>query len=159
MHLFIGVIVLLMLPGSVAAAERQASVMDDVTGPVLQGLMQEWGYRAQLTYDDSGDPQISSHTSGIKFYVDFYECDDENDRACRSLHLISGLDMEEPLDPEIVRVWNEERRYGSAYLDDEGDPYIQMSINIEGGLTSEALRHNFEWWEVAAGGFADHVDW
>ena len=37
-------------------------VYTKITGPELQGLMQDWGYRAELDVDSVGDPKITSNS-------------------------------------------------------------------------------------------------
>ena len=40
----------------------------------------------------------------------------------------------------VVDHWNQTKRFASAYLDDEDDPFLQMDVNTEGGIAQA----NFE---------------
>ena len=40
---------------------------------------------------------------------------------------------------QVVNRWNQENRYGRAFLDAEGDPILQYDIDLEGGATEELI--------------------
>ncbi len=42
-------------------------------------------------------------------------------------------------DQQAVNRWNQENRYGRAFLDAEGDPILQYDIDLEGGATKEVI--------------------
>jgi hypothetical protein len=49
-------------------------------------------------------------------------------------------------------------RFASAYLDDEGDPYLQMDINTEGGITQENFEKSLDLWQSLKGEFEKYID-
>jgi hypothetical protein len=134
-------------------------VYPTITGPELQSLMQDWGYRAELGVDDVDDPKITTKSNGVTFSIFFYECDDQTPKQCGSLGFSSWLDLPEPLSMTQVNEWNLNKRFGTASIDDEGDPKLELNINVDGGITAQGLRENFDWWERAFGEFLQHVDW
>jgi hypothetical protein len=58
---------------------------------------------------------------------------------------------------EVVEAWNEEQRYASAYLDAEDDPFLQLDVNMVGGLTRENFESTFQIWRNLKGEFEDHI--
>ena len=42
-------------------------------------------------------------------------------------------------DQQAVNRWNQENRFGRAFLDAEGDPNLQYDIDLEGGATEEVI--------------------
>ena len=134
-------------------------VYTKITGPELQGLMQDWGYRAELDVDSVGDPKITSNSNGVSYAVYFYECDDQAPKQCGSLGLSIWLDLDTPIDIARIKEWNLTKRFGSAGIDDEGDPKFEMNVNVDGGVTANGLREWFDWWERGLGEFLQHIDW
>jgi hypothetical protein len=39
-----------------------------------------------------------------------------------------------------VNQWNKEKRFSRAYLDGDGDANVEWDIDLEGGVTMEAVR-------------------
>lgn len=37
--------------------------------------------------------------------------------------------------PKKVNDWNAKRRYSRTYLDDDGDPHLELDLDLEGGVT------------------------
>lgn len=38
-----------------------------------------------------------------------------------------------------VNAWNRSKRYSRAYLDEEGDPHLELDLDLEGGLTEARI--------------------
>lgn len=145
--------------GEQQAGTGEAQVYYTVTGEDVAGVLQEAGYRAEITTDNVGDPMILSHAEGTEYSILFYGCSDGPPAACRSLMFRVGFDLEEGMQPGGVNAWNRENRFGKAWLDTEDDPFLEMDINVEGGITAEGLRHWLGWWEIVLGGFIRHIGW
>lgn len=41
--------------------------------------------------------------------------------------------------PEKVNAWNRTKRYSRTYLDDDGDPHLELDLDLEGGVTRERI--------------------
>jgi hypothetical protein len=39
-----------------------------------------------------------------------------------------------------VNDWNKSKRYSRCYLDDDGDPVLELDLDLEGGVTVDRLR-------------------
>lgn len=136
-------------PGIAADVKQGVPVADIVAG------MQEYGVRAKLGKDDQGDPQIDSALAGANFQVRFYDC---ADGRCQSIQFLSGFDLDEGMSLEDVNDWNRTMRYGSVYLDEEGDPYLQMDIDTTRGLPKDQFAEWMAVWEEVLGRFRESID-
>jgi hypothetical protein len=139
----------LALPGVVSAAEVQATDPQSVAE-----ALQQAGYRAQLSVDETGDPLILSSESGVTFRVFFYNCTDNTD--CRTIQFYVGYsDTDATL--ESVNAWNRDNRFGRAYLGDDGVVRLEMDVDLDDGGMSQALfEDNVEFWVSAMARFAMH---
>lgn len=152
----------LLLAAPLAAAEGTATapVFVSVSGPELQTLMQNWGYRADLGTDDYGDPMITSGAAGVEYVVVFYGCETPGGlRRCTSLTLQVGLDLANGIDMQLINDWNEGARFGRAYVDIEQDPWLEWDVVVEGGVTADNLERQFAIWNRTLGSFLEAVDW
>ena len=55
---------------------------------------------------------------------------------------------------------NDARSYqliGRAYLDEVNDPWIELVLNVHGGVTRTQFENTFEWWESSVGEFEDEI--
>ncbi|MDX5403519.1 MAG: YbjN domain-containing protein [Rhodobacterales bacterium] len=52
--------------------------------------------------------------------------------------------------PDAVAVsdWNDQNRFGTMYLDSDGDLAVDMDVNLFGGVTRRNLDDTFDWWRV-----------
>ena len=47
-----------------------------------------------------------------------------------------------------IAAWNRDARFGRAYLDRDGDPVVEMDVDVSRGATTEALASNLESWRL-----------
>lgn len=139
-----------------AQAQEQELDKNGMTGPEVVEWLQKAGYKAELSKDSDGDPLIKSATGGQNFNVYFYDC--ANTR-CKALQFSAGFDLKTPLSLDKSNEWNRENRYLKAYLDDEGDPYVQYDVNVNAGRTYSGLSDDFKVWTDMLSDFTDFIDW
>ena len=145
-------------PATIAPTGAAPSRMVRAEAPeAIVALMHELGYRAELTTDGQGDPKIKSAAGGANFSIYFYGCSDH--RACRSVQFSAGFDTKDGVDLLRVNDWNRHNRYGQASLDAENDPYIEMDILMQGGLSRELFEANLSVWDNMLADFQRHIDW
>lgn len=131
-------------PEPVEPAEPDAVQAGNVEARVPQSVldaMQQMGFLATLDKDDDGDPHISSRISETHFQIYFYGC--EENVECNSIQFVAGYDLDSDFGLGLMNDWNKENRWTKAYLDDEGDPIMEMDVFLGGGGVS---RENFEEW-------------
>lgn len=118
--------------------------------------MQAAGYTAELTTDNMGDPMIRSTVAGDKFSVLFYNCTDHRD--CATVQFHAGYAVSPKISAESINTWNRDQRFGRAYLDKEGDPIVEMDVDLDDGGISDALfADNLEFWASLIPKFRDHI--
>jgi Putative bacterial sensory transduction regulator len=138
-----------------APAAAQTIVTAENPG-ALVAIIQALGFQARLEKDSVGDPIIRSASNGADFSIQFYGC--TKNKRCQSLHFSAGYDLEDGASLGTVEEWNEEQRFASAYLDDEDDPFLQMDVNLEGGVTQENFENTFDLWQDLKAAFEDHIN-
>ena len=144
-----------LLATAFAAAATAETLVSAANPAALVSIIQALGFQAQLDQDNVGDPLIRSSSSGVGFNIYFYGC--KKNKQCQSLQFIAGYDLGEGTTLQALNEWNTEKRFASAYLDDEADPFLQMDLNTEGGLTQENFEKTFELWQSLKGEFENHI--
>jgi len=117
-------------------------------------IFQNEGYKAKLGVDNFGDPMIETSLSGITTDVFFYDCDDG---YCKDIQFHAGWDFEQPLSQIVIAAWNEDHRFGKAHLDDEGDPLINVDLQVSAGGTAQLIASYNELTEIVFSDFEDHI--
>ncbi len=139
-------------PASIGATS-EAQVYADISGPELQNLLQDLGYRAELTEDAVGDPKIRTSMNGFTVNIFTYNC---TYGSCKNIQFRIGLDLTNGTSLERVNEYNRTEIYGQAWMDDENDPWLDMLHNVADGVTDENLAYTIERFERAIQTFADH---
>jgi len=148
----------ILLLGLGVSAGAQAQTLVSAEDPeALVAIIRELGFQAKLEQDDIGDPVIRSSSGGVDFRVYFYEC--KNNERCKSLHFSVGYDLAGGASLDAVQEWNADKRFASAYLDDERDPFLQMDINTDGGITQKNFEISFHLWQSLKGEFEQFIGW
>lgn len=100
---------------------------------------------ADLVRDDAGDPNIIGRIDGTRYGVYFYGCKDH--RNCTDIQLSAGWSGVK-VSLSQLNEWNRGRRFGKAFLDDEGDPHLEMEINLDYGVDRDNLEDSLQWWRA-----------
>ena len=53
--------------------------------------------------------------------------------------------------------WNEDQRFGAAYVAGDGQVILHWSVNIDGGITRANFEDSFDIWRLTLGEFSDHI--
>jgi hypothetical protein len=110
---------------------------------------------AALTKSDSGAPRIKGRISGTSYEVVFYGC--RNNERCRSLQLYAAWEVSREIALEKINEWNKGKRFGRAYLDKDGDPFLEFDIEMEYGMSRRNLEECFKNWELLLEEFKKNV--
>ena len=144
---------LLAGPLPALATVERAPVLVSITGSELQDM----GYKADLGTDSVGDPLLTSAADGAEFQIFFFECDTSVPKECGSLMFRAGYDLPNGIALETVNAWNVESRLGRAWVDEDGDPFLEMNVNVMHGVTPENLRDTIDWWIVSLTAFHERI--
>ena len=142
------------LMGGTAWAHDDPQIVDATDPARLVPIVAAYG-SAELTTDANGDPMIDASVGDLRYAIFFDDCTDNVD--CAGLTFTTGWEWD-GVTPEQIDAWNESRRYLTAYLDDEGDPIVRMSVNLFGGVTPTNLSDTVDWWQVMTSGFITYLD-
>lgn len=132
-----------------------ATAADGVDADDVVAALASEGFPVDLREDAFGEPEIESAMGDTRFDVLFFECDgDVCDTITFSVAYVSDtVTMGEMND------WNISNLHGQAYLDDDGDPNLDLTILAAGGLTESNLRQIVRQWAVSLAAFEDHIGW
>lgn len=142
--------VLALLPAAAAA-----QVVGDPE--VIALLMTGRGLPVAAGTHPDGTPELHSEVDGVPFRVLFYGC---APRPCETLQFTTGFDLARPMTLARVNDWNRDRRFGKAFLDEEGDPFVEMDVNLYGeGIGRRTFEDTLDLWRQVLSDFRDHIDW
>jgi hypothetical protein len=138
---------------SVPAQAEQVRAQDP--GSVVRAI-EAAGHEATLTTDKVGDPMIKTSIAGTTFQVFFYNC--TNHTECATVQFHSGYSLNNKPSLEHINEWNTSQRFGRAFLDKEGDPILEMDVDLDdGGLSVLLFQDNLEFWDSVLGKFEKHI--
>lgn len=137
-----------------AGASPALAQLVDATNPSrIYEIAKGFG-SAELDKDSQGDPRITGRIDGTKYGIYFYGC--SNGRDCDDIQFSAGWSGAKVTLDDVNR-WNRQKRYGKAYLDRDGDPRLEMVVNIDYGVSSKNLEDSFSWWMKALKGFKEEI--
>lgn len=125
------VTLLAMLAFAAAAQAGDKDVIESVTRNDVQELLEDEGFSVEV--DEDGDLLwklegyntwmfIAKDGESLQFYAPF---GDGNATLKK------------------VNTWNQTRRYSRSYLDDEGDPRLELDLDMAGGVTVARIKDFF----------------
>ena len=141
----------LLLVGTEAFAEE---LIDAKKPEAILNIAKGFG-SAKLGKDSEGDPLITGRIKGTRYGIYFYGCNSEGE-DCDDIQFNaawSGVKVS----LKAVNRWNAKKRYGKAFIDSEGDPVIQMTVNLDYGVSADNLDDTFNWWTKALEDFIAEV--
>lgn len=141
----------LLMPLSAASAKNITADIDQIAE-----VLQEAGYKAAIRESD-GERFIESGTGGLKFLVLLYGCDDKF-KNCKSAQFYAGFAVDKSPTLEAMNSYASQNRFGRIYIDEDGDPAIEMDVDLEmGGMSKELFIDNIAYWDSVMLGFASWV--
>jgi len=151
------VLVVVLLTVGVVVPVRAVPLPDGgVTAAEVVSILQKKGYKAEITKDKYGDPLIHSASGTLNFDVYFYACHDTP--RCASIQFYAGFQKPGIAEGRISE-WNRTTRFGKAYLDKDGDPRVEMDMDVQHGATSEAIANDLDRWVAVLAAFTKHIGW
>lgn len=145
-----------------AAAAAPAAAQDVVaTDPSsILSVLSANGLQGTITVDSHGFPEIETRASRSDWSVYFYDCNAKN-RECQSVQFSTAWELQPGQVPSLREIndFNEERRFVTAWLDDEGYPVLEMDVLMRGGLNRELFEEALDSWIFALGEFEALIGW
>ncbi len=142
----------LIAPSAALAAKNVTADIDQIAG-----VLRDAGYQAEI-HEAGGERAIRSSAGGYRFVVLVFGCDD-NQQNCKSTQFYAGFTPDKAPTLQAMNDYAATHRFGRIYIDDDGDPVIEMDVDLEAGGMSEALfKDNIAYWSSVMGGFAQWVN-
>ncbi|HCQ66036.1 MAG TPA: YbjN domain-containing protein [Rhodobacteraceae bacterium] len=138
-----------------APAPGTAQTLIDATQiETIAAIASDYG-EAIVEQDSAGDPMISGQIARTNYAVLFFGCTDGAD--CTRILFLSSYSNTTGVDMETLNAWNRDGSFGKAYLDADGDPAIEMNVNLWSGVHQNNLNDTFDWWRVVLETFEEHI--
>ncbi|WP_339109088.1 YbjN domain-containing protein [Thioclava sp. GXIMD4216] len=144
--------------GLLASAATVQAAAVTAKPSTVSAFLEAYGLPVTQGTDDSGDPMLDSRINGTHFSVYFYGC--RGNTNCRTIQFSTGYDLDQPMSATMINEWNRNNRFGRAYLDDEGDPFLEMDINLDGdGVNEKNFDVSLDLWKAVTRDFEHFIDW
>lgn len=140
-----------------AGAAEARPLRDGVAMDAVARILKDKGYPATMGVDDEGDPKIDSTVEGVDFEVICYPSK-KKPSLCASIQFSTVFNLEDGTTWEKVNAWNRGRRYGQAWLDEEMDPFMDLSVELERGASTELIEEHLEIWSELMVHWKEHFD-
>jgi hypothetical protein len=144
------------------AAPASAQLMDPATPESIAEHLRSKGFKAEVhPPTTSAGPGITSQAAeGVDFDISFDACDKEGKR-CQVMVFSAGFMFQDPErrpSKADLNRWNL-NEFGKAVASSNGDPWLDLEVNLVGGITETNLIDTMKWWNVLVGDFAAHIGW
>ncbi|HEY7799827.1 MAG TPA: YbjN domain-containing protein [Hyphomonadaceae bacterium] len=139
-----------------------AQLMDPATPEQIAEQLRAGGFEAEVhPPTNSSGPGITSRAAeGVNFDISFDACNDEGKR-CQVMVFSAGFAFEDPdkrPSKADLNRWNL-NEFGKAVANANGDPWLDLEVNLVGGITRTNLIDTMKWWNGLVGDFAAHIGW
>lgn len=128
-----------LLVGAALSASALAPVIyyaaDD---KIIHQVLTEMELEYELRLDEDDDPIWTFTHLGILITIVSY--DEVTLGRYASLLFYAGWDADDAISLATINDWNSSSRFGRAYVDDGGDPVIELDLLMSGGVTADTLR-------------------
>jgi hypothetical protein len=142
---------------STPAAGSAPNLITAASFDAIIEALEDKGFTVKLTADSDGDPLIESTADDAPFTVRFYGCTRNKD--CEYIQFVSGWDLSDGVSLQVIEKWNEDRVWGRAFIDSDNDPWIDLAVNLKGGVTPENFNDTVSWWWAVMRDFEEHIGW
>ncbi len=135
------------------AASPAAAQMLDNSPEGIMNVARGFG-TAQLETSSGGQPMVTGMIDGTRYGVLMYGCD--GGRGCESLQFFASFTTERS-GLTVLNQWNEDQRFGAAYVGSSGSVVLHWSTNIDYGVNRRNFEDSFDIWRLSLDGFTDHI--
>lgn len=138
-----------------AVAGKADSPVETVEAPTIAKMLEELGHAPEIQTDSQGDPMLTAAWEGSRYVVLFYGC---NVGRCNAIQFRAWYDLTEKVPLEPINQWNRTSLLGRAFVDADGDPTIEHTVRLKGGVTLQHLREERDWFFKAVSEFEALVE-
>lgn len=139
-----------------AAAPAHAELVNANNPATIEAIVESQGWPATIVSKPGDDPYIESNRNGLKFLVLFMNCDEG--KKCKTLQYYMGFSDAKDVSLEKLNKWNKDKRFARAYKDDEGDPVLEMDVDLDfAGIPRENVGETFNTWASLMDSFREYI--
>ena len=91
-----------------------------------------------------GEYEIAAEAWGYEFVVDGANC--SGTERCTEFLFTVGFDLPDGFPLEQINVWNARELAGRAYLDEDGDPFLDHIVSVQSGRDTGAFYEGLILW-------------
>ena len=113
-------------------------VVTYVTIERMAGVFREMDADAELTMDERDVPVWQLSRRGVLLTITCY--DRQSVDRYGSLLFYAGWQTSRTVPLAEINAWNRMARFGRAYIDEEGDPVLELDLLAAGGITEETIK-------------------
>ncbi|HEV7340100.1 MAG TPA: YbjN domain-containing protein [Sphingopyxis sp.] len=155
--LFGAALTLAATTATMAASPAHAELVSAKNPETIKAIVESQGWPATLITKPDENPYIESSRNGLKFLVLFMNCDDD-EKNCKTLQFYMGFSDAKDISLEKLNSWNKDKRFARAYKDDEGDPVLEMDVDLDfAGIPRENVGESFNTWASLMDSFREYV--
>lgn len=134
-----------------------AELVGAARASVIADIVKAQGMKADIK-QTAGEPDyIESSHDGLKYLILFMNCDDSQ-RNCKTIQFYMGYNDAKDTTLDELNVWNREKRFARAYRDDEGDPVLEMDLDLDfNGIPRENVGEALNTWKALMEAFQTHI--
>lgn len=108
---------------------------------------------AQLETSNNGQPMMTGSIDGDNYGILMYGCEDG---VCDSLQFFASFTTERN-GLTLLNQWNEDQRFGAAYVSRSGNVILHWSVNIDFGVSRQNFADSFDIWRLTLAEFNSHL--
>jgi hypothetical protein len=117
---------LLLTAGFLPASARAEAVISSLTRSDLRKIMAAEGYSA-VDHEE--------HANAILWKTEGYRASIFVEKSGTSLQFYAVFKATETSSLGKVNQWNRSKRYSRSYIDKDGDPVLELDLDLAGGIT------------------------
>lgn len=139
------------------AAPAKAEMISSTKPDAVKSVLVARGMPAEMIAKSDEDPAIRSSYNGMIFMVLFRNCDTSH-LNCKTLQYYLGFSDAKATTLDQINEWNRTKRFARAYRDRQGDPVIEMDMDLDyGGLPRENVNESLHTWAALMDAFRKHI--
>lgn len=139
-----------------STSPAHAELINAANPATIKAIVESQGLPATIIAKAGDDPYIESNRGGLKFLVLFMNCTDN--KNCKTLQYYMGFSDAKNVSLDKLNKWNKDKRFARAYKDNEGDPVLEMDVDLDfAGIPRENVGETFNTWASLMDSFREYV--
>ena len=119
--------------------------------------LQDGGYKAAIVTAKDGTKNIKTAVDGSDVLVDMYDCN--STQKCPSIQFAVGFETKGESNATKMNDFNRDNRWIRTYVDNKGDSWIAMDVDLYPGGTKEGLDDQFTVFHDLLVSFKKYISW